>query len=356
MTEIYSNHNLNPSFFLLTESGKLYAFGTNNEGQLGIGKKTWSEGKLQLVHGESIGKIIQVKSGRLHSVLLNEDGEVYVTGSNKISQLGREGDGTSTFEKVNLEPFGRVISLECGPFFTVAMTAKGQLIAWGYNIYGALGLDSGYYRSTPSPIDLPQVSGSILDVVASDHATYVITPTQVYGTCFHKLGSSSPNSETAGLHPIPQLMSQKIIKLISGENFCIVQNKQGQLFGWDKPTVEEVEDIKRIDEPTQLPMQARIIKCARNEILVLTPDYQLKLYEVDRIGTMKERSLSNRQVKLLLEQTVIEDYMSREPLLGPCLYSSRNNKQLIDLFFTPSAEQYLPTSKNASDLMPGYDA
>ncbi|CEG55592.1 RCC1 domain-containing protein [Legionella fallonii] len=334
--EIHSDHQETPSFFLLTESGKLYAFGCNYDGELGIGKKEPFVTTPQLIDGESIGKIIQVKSGRVHSVLLNEQGDVYVAGSNMLSQLGRAGDDTPTFEKLNLTKFGRVKLLACGSFFTMAVTEQDLLIAWGHSGYDVFGLDSVYDLATPSPLNLPQDADSILDVVASDHATYVITPTQVYGTYVGELGSNAPNTGTAGLHSIPQLMNQNITRIMQGENFCIAQNNQGRLFGWDKlsQTVEEMEDIK------QLPLQSRVIKCAGNEMMVLTQDYQLKFYEVDRIGTINELSLPNNQMKLLLEQAVIDDYRkSCAPLLRTQLYHSFKTKQFVDLLFTPSTKR-----------------
>lgn len=352
VAEIYSNNHIEPSYFLRTKSGKLYAFGSNKQGQLGIGTKTSYQSKPQLIDDDSIGKIIQVRSGMHHSALLNEHGEVYITGSNQYSQLGQKGGGTCTFQKMDLTQFGPMKRVECGPFFTLALTQNEQLIVWGYSIFGALGENTTNYRIKPSLMDLPQDRGPIVDIVATYHSTTVLTPTQVYRTDDLKL--ESQHSYKAGLHPIPQLNNQNITRLINGEKFYIAQNAQGRLFGWDKPAgtnIEDIEELKRIDEPTSLPIQAKEIQGTRDEIMILNQDHQLKFYKVNSIGTMEEFSLANKPLQSRLEESVIEHHFkSRSNLLKSELSSSIGRNHFTDLRFFQATEHDESTGINTSDL------
>ena len=70
----------------ILESGKLYSWGVNNEGQLGDGT-TKSKDTPQLIDIIP-GKVVSIAAGALHSLALLESGEVYSWGGNVNGQVG----------------------------------------------------------------------------------------------------------------------------------------------------------------------------------------------------------------------------------------------------------------------------
>jgi alpha-tubulin suppressor-like RCC1 family protein len=79
--------------FVLTASGKLFAFGYNNRGQCGVGvagnKNVHTPKQVDMVCIESdLGTkaraplFVSVAAGRDHSLAVSIDGDVFVTGSN----------------------------------------------------------------------------------------------------------------------------------------------------------------------------------------------------------------------------------------------------------------------------------
>lgn len=72
---------------LLTDTGEVFTFGSNQQGQLGLG---------DFVHRERPTKvpvstpIVQIAAGSNHSLLLTAQGQVYTFGSNQKGQLGRQ--------------------------------------------------------------------------------------------------------------------------------------------------------------------------------------------------------------------------------------------------------------------------
>lgn len=129
--------------------GCVYAAGSNNKGQLGIGFE--SADRTSFVKADTLPsnvRALQIATGYLHTVVLGSDGNVYVTGNNDAGQLGL-GDTTnrSSFTKVTTLPEGVTASkVSCGFSHTAILGSDGNVYVAGDNDYGQLGL--GYADST----------------------------------------------------------------------------------------------------------------------------------------------------------------------------------------------------------------
>lgn len=80
----------NTSFYL-TKKGVLYAFGQNNHGQLGIGNNlnTHDPSKVIFEDPSEAAKIVNVTGGEHHSVAITSEGKVYAWGRNDEGQVGQ---------------------------------------------------------------------------------------------------------------------------------------------------------------------------------------------------------------------------------------------------------------------------
>ena len=74
----------------LDKNGQVYAWGLNNNGQLGIGNKTNCMLPVQV---QSLDNIIKIEAGRLSSFAINNENNLFVAGNNECGNLG---DGTTT--------------------------------------------------------------------------------------------------------------------------------------------------------------------------------------------------------------------------------------------------------------------
>ncbi len=124
-----------------TYCGKIYSFGMNFSGHLGIGEKDNEFHKPKLVNYLNDIKIIDMCCGGYHSLVLTNLGEVYVWGDNRYRQLGIE-----NFENVQLVPTKvigfnneRVLMISCGLAHSLALTECGHVFSWGFNDCGQLG-------------------------------------------------------------------------------------------------------------------------------------------------------------------------------------------------------------------------
>ena len=121
----------------LLESGEVYGWGLNIEGQLGD-KTRKARKRPQPIKGFP-GKVIDITAGAYHSMALLESGEVYAWGRNSRYELG---DGTSlnklSPQLVKTLP-DKVVSIAAGYYHSLALLNGGEVYGWGSNYDGRLG-------------------------------------------------------------------------------------------------------------------------------------------------------------------------------------------------------------------------
>ena len=107
--------------------------------------------------------IIKLAAGSTHSVALTKSGIVYVWGSNKEGQLGLGDEAEEisyTAEKISFEE-GQVKDISCGYYHTALVTEAGDLYTFGEADGGKLGLgDVGNNNQDtidyPTKVDIPE--------------------------------------------------------------------------------------------------------------------------------------------------------------------------------------------------------
>jgi len=135
---------------VLDNSGNVYSFGNNGNGQLGTGDRT----NLTINNKYHISGIngVQIAVGDYYSVILSANGDVYTFGRNNYGQIG---DGTNndrfTPYKVLGLPRIKKISTNTGTILTLGV--DGTVWAWGNNSYGQLGDGTSVNSSTPKKIE-----------------------------------------------------------------------------------------------------------------------------------------------------------------------------------------------------------
>ena len=126
--------------------GTVRVFGLNNNGQLGLGDTT---NRLTPVQVTGLTSATVVACGRVHTAVLLADGTVRTFGRNANGQLGVN-DTTSRLTPVQV--FGissSATAVACGGYHTVVLLADGTVRTFGYNPFGALGVNDTTSRQTP---------------------------------------------------------------------------------------------------------------------------------------------------------------------------------------------------------------
>lgn len=146
------SNGTNISTLAITKAGALYAWGFNGKGQLGVGDILPRSSPVAVLGGLTFSEILggTVSGADNYYVGLTTAGAAYAWGTNTNGQLG-VGDvngrsspvavlGGLTFSRIFLHPKGDCI---------YGMTSAGTLYAWGANASGQLGVGDLIPRSSP---------------------------------------------------------------------------------------------------------------------------------------------------------------------------------------------------------------
>lgn len=131
--------------------GRLYAWGENDNGQLG---NSTTESSSPLVSVTGLTSIVEVTAGGASAYALRSDGTVWAWGSGFFGRLGN-GSTTSSSSPVQVTGLTSVTAIAGGSQTAYALKSDGTVWSWGYNSTGQLGSGStDLFSSTPV-----QVSG-----------------------------------------------------------------------------------------------------------------------------------------------------------------------------------------------------
>jgi Alpha-tubulin suppressor and related RCC1 domain-containing proteins len=155
----------------MTSSGKVYSWGDNYYGQIGIGRSGGIVSAPTLIPTSNFGgeTIIRLAASSDFSLALTSSGKVYSWGENDIGQLG---DGTTTNRSaptlIPSSSFGgeSVSSLFAHYAHGFVLTASGSVYSWGFNTYGQLCDGTTTNRSTPTLVQTSSFGGESVSSIA----------------------------------------------------------------------------------------------------------------------------------------------------------------------------------------------
>ncbi|CAI2296996.1 unnamed protein product [Caenorhabditis sp. 36 PRJEB53466] len=107
----------------LTNDGKMWSVGRNADGQLGRGKRDDKpSSSIYPVSLTSGCAIVQIDAGRAHSVALSDDGRVFAWGSNEHGQLGLAGSVFWHESPKRVHELIEVVQVAAGADHCIALT------------------------------------------------------------------------------------------------------------------------------------------------------------------------------------------------------------------------------------------
>ena len=140
-----ANHSL-----ALKNDGTVWAWGLNQDGELGDGTNTDSSTPVEVKDPNDpsgyLSEVETIAAGSSHSLALKDDGTVWAWGDNRASQGtrigGQLGDDEITSSNTPLQVSnlpGAIEAIAAGGEHGLALKDDGTVWAWGANPYGQLG-------------------------------------------------------------------------------------------------------------------------------------------------------------------------------------------------------------------------
>nr|XP_005614124.2 X-linked retinitis pigmentosa GTPase regulator isoform X5 [Equus caballus] len=215
-----------------TEGGKVYATGGNSEGQLGLGDDEDRNTFHRIKFFTSQHKIKQLSAGSSSSAALTEDGELFMWGDNSEGQIGLKNiDNVCVPHQVTI---GKPISwVSCGYYHSAFITTEGELYTFGEPESGKLGLPSKLLINHRIPQLVPGIPEKVIQVACGGGHTVVLTENAVYTFGlgqFGQLGLGTFIFETSEPTVIEHIKDQKISYISCGENHTALITDTGLIY------------------------------------------------------------------------------------------------------------------------------
>ena len=230
----------------LTSDGKVFAWGENGKGQLGIGTTTDSNQPVAVDGGALADKtVIAVSAGAFHSLALTSEGRIIVWGELRTG----EGTKPSSLLPIEFSPDGplareNVVAVATGGTFDLALTAGGEIYGWGSNSSSQLGRYSNntFYYPDPILIGKGEIGSGVVTAIAagSNHALALTEHGQVYAWGSNQYGSLGIGNETPGFRstsPVAvvsngALAGKNVTTIAAVDSRSMVLTSDGRVFGW----------------------------------------------------------------------------------------------------------------------------
>ncbi|NXR37137.1 RPGR regulator, partial [Zosterops hypoxanthus] len=221
------NHTL-----VYTEKGNVYAAGGNSEGQLGLGDTEERTTFHLISFFTNQHKIKQLSAGSYTSAAVTEDGQLFVWGDNSEGQIGLANEASVSVPcKVDI---GKPISfVSCGYYHSAFITGDGELYTFGEPVNGKLGLFPEQLKNNRVPQPVLGITEKVTKVACGGEHTVVLTETDVYTFGlgqYGQLGHGTLVFESSVPKSVKHLKRHKIRNISCGENHSAVIAENGLMF------------------------------------------------------------------------------------------------------------------------------
>ncbi|XP_058042569.1 X-linked retinitis pigmentosa GTPase regulator isoform X2 [Ahaetulla prasina] len=219
---------------VVTENGKLYMFGSNNWGQLGLGTKN-TVSKPTCVKVLKPEKVKLAACGRNHTLIYTEKGNLYATGGNSEGQLGLGGtEERSAFHLVSyFTSQHKIKQLAAGSYTSAALTGDGELYTFGESDNGKLGLSLEQLKNNRVPQLVSGIPSRVNKVACGGGHTVALAGGEVYTFGlgqYGQLGLGTFIFETSEPKMVDHLGKHKICNIASGENHTALITENGLMY------------------------------------------------------------------------------------------------------------------------------
>lgn len=178
-----------------------------------------------------------VALGQQHSCVVSLTGQLLCWGNNASGQLGLDPvttPSTTTPSQITIAPIGDVVA----GFEHTCARAGSDLLCWGRNDQGQVGDGTGTNTFTPSPVVFPPGTPAVVDVVAAaDHTCAIVTGGDVFCWGGNSNGElllpvDEMGNDAFALEPRPIDLGFAVEQLATGVTHTCALSTTGQVLCW----------------------------------------------------------------------------------------------------------------------------
>jgi alpha-tubulin suppressor-like RCC1 family protein len=222
----------------LKNGGTVWAWGHNGDGELGDGTNYWSNVPVQV---SGLTGITKIAGGHWHSLALKNDGTVWAWGYNNYGQLGN-GTNTNSNLPVQVSGLTGVTAIAGCVSYSLALKDDGTVWAWGYNADGELGngtnTDSYVPVQVVTSVGGPALTGITAIAGGYAHSLALKSDGTVWAWGYNWNGQLGNGTNTDSYVPVQVVTSfggpalTGVTAIAGGYHHCLALKSEGTVWAW----------------------------------------------------------------------------------------------------------------------------
>ncbi|MED0757677.1 hypothetical protein P4S93_00735 [Aneurinibacillus thermoaerophilus] len=235
----------------LTKDGTIYAWGSNKYGQLGLGEGAGAFVKTPTRVLE-VRDIASIAGGQGHAFAVKNDGTVYAWGRNNEGQLG---DDTTKdrYIPVRIDDLKGISRIVMGTNHIIAFQRSGNMYAWGNNDFGQLGNGSNDASKTPVQVNFLSDVQQLFTVGDSNFALKSDGTVWAWGK--NDEGQLGDGTRENRLMPVKIEVLTKIKMISVSEDHGLALDEDGKVWAWGKNNQGQLGIGKTEGKESSVPVQ-----------------------------------------------------------------------------------------------------
>lgn len=227
---------------IVDDNGKLWTFGNNDNLQLGLGSNIRRDIPVHVKdsvetskHESSpIPKVKMISCGHDHSAFIDVNENLWVSGNNDYGQLGLRTDEIAEVSKpIMNKDVGKIKMVSCGDNFTAIINMKGELYTFGFQgDFFDLGLMDKRKLYIPTKI---KTTGKVKMVSCGyDHVAFITKKGELYTFGINRWEQLGRGNQENSKIPVRIPIKEKVNMISCGTEFTSVIDKKGNLYTFGK--------------------------------------------------------------------------------------------------------------------------
>jgi len=216
-----SNHSL----ALNSTDGKVWAWGYNNEGQLGDGSTL---DRITPVQVSGLTDVSKIAAGSAHNFALKSDGTVWAWGYNYYGQFG-DGTTASRITPVQVFQLSGVSQIAAGSSHSLALKSDGTVWAFGYD---SVGLGDGITKRSSTPVQVSGLIGVSQIAAGGSHSLALKSDGTVWAwgdNTYTQLGDDTDQDRST---PVQVSGLTDVSQIAAGDYYSLALKSDGTVRAW----------------------------------------------------------------------------------------------------------------------------
>ncbi|OQV22441.1 putative E3 ubiquitin-protein ligase HERC4 [Hypsibius exemplaris] len=221
------------TLFVMSD-GALWSCGNNDFGRLGRSNESGSFRRPGRIAALENHNVVAAAVGSDHSLALSDSGQIFTWGRNSAGQCGRESDeeGLAVPKLIKQLAHEIILQIVAGTDFCLALSDVGDVYSWGENSFGQLAL--GNVSRTTTPTLIKAFTGLPIKMIAAggSHSVFLTKSGGVFSSGRNEFGQLGLGDTTDRMHafPIKSLKQQRVVYVCCGQEHSVALTLEGGVF------------------------------------------------------------------------------------------------------------------------------